>query len=190
MKMVLNGRTHLISFQHFIHAISILNKRRRQTQIAFPPKWMRQSKVRNYFLMSNAQQYIDRNVVLFLKAVIADRRFGLYVIKSFVNTIRMQRSVRLDARTCVCQTKTEKSFTKNCHEQIPYIALKITCRSHECNYTHFVHWLSVPISYRVFFFFCIRNDLQNYWNYSMHAFVWPAYAGIDTEEGKKTEKKK
>lgn len=101
--------------------------------------------------------------------------------------IRMQPSVRF------CMTKPKIVCQSLNLARIPNVAFKktekATRRPHECNYTHFAHWLFVPISFRLFFF-CIRNDLQKYWNYIAHAAKCVRSQHADTEEGDKNDKKK
>lgn len=59
-----------------------------------------------------------------------------------------------EARICICRNPKRNSFTNYLSRTAcEYLALKITVQPHECNYTHFVHWLTVPNSTSVVFCF-------------------------------------
>lgn len=82
-----------------------------------------------------------------------------------------------DLRNAIAKTRV-KPLTVNLSRTNSKYCIK-NHKSVACirNYTHFVHWLSVLISF--LFYFCIRNDLQKmYWNWIAHAVAHPAIVWI------------
>lgn len=142
-------------------------------------KRLRQWTGRNYFLASHGEWH--RNPILF--ALRSWSLGGTHWLISGRNPIEFA------VRTSILPN----TLTSICHAQIPNIALKITCRTHGCNYTHVVHWLSVPNSCTAALFSAFATTFKNIeiatCMHSRTPCTQPTCGGAaaDTEEGEAQE---